>query len=1033
MGVKSRVKSDEISKISTFSSFNVQGLVPKTKVSTVPYIRDILYDKNQCFISLTETWLHNHKTAEFDIPGYKCFHADRNMTNRSKKGRCSGGVAAYVRNDIAASMSELLVFSNGMVEAQCMYSNVENLCIINIYRQPDNQIHHSTSKEFADALDEISGVLRQISSPIPNIIFTGDFNLPNVNWQTASTLPGVPSVEKHCFLKLKLFIEENFLTQIVLQPTHIHGNTLDLVFTNNDRLVFDYQCIETLQSVSHHKIVEIQTAYQYGSHSLATSRNNITAGGDGNCIGNCIGFDQLNFHDESINWSLLCEELQTIDWDCEFKDLNLDEIAVKLNQLSLNCAIKYVPLKKSSQKGNRIPRERRLLMARRRRINKRLLRLTSPSNKASLRAELVEIEKKLQKSYQSTRDASEAQAVKNIKKNSKFFYAFANKFSKVKSSIGPLKRGDEIVTDNSEMADMLAHQFASVYSVPKENLPSANILFTDLNSMSGLSDIPCESNDMIEALGSLKEFSGSGPDRFPAVYLKKCKSQFAVPLCILWKKSLAEGYIPKCFKHTDILPLFKKGSVGCSENYRPIANSSHIIKVFEKIVRKYIVSYLDANNMFNPNQHGFRCNRSCLSQLLAHYDEILHQMEKGLGIDVVYLDFSKAFDKVDFHVLLKKLKRFGIDGKLGKWLYSFLVDRTQTVVVNGVKSFKILVKSGVPQGSVLGPLLFLSLMTDIDAKVKFSSVSSFADDTRVCKGVSSITDVDHFQTDLFHIYNWAEDNNMVFNNRKFELLRYNTPKSIDGSFYLDCNDEVISSKNTITDLGVLMSDNGKFTEQVLKVQNSMKNMSCWVLRTFKTRFRDVMITSWKSLVLPLHDYCSQLWSPHRPGEIQSLELLQWFFLKKIRSDVIISDYWEALDYYGIYSLQRRRERYQIIYVWKILEAIVPNPVIHSELSSRNFINCSISPRLGRRCIIPSIRSTSSTLVKNLRFNSFHIHGCRLFNVLPAEIRNFSNSSVEQFKYELDKFLSTVPDLPHLPGLRKFCPANSNSLIDMLRN
>ena len=179
-----------------------------------------------------------------------------------------------------------------------------------------------------------------------------------------------------------------------------------------------------------------------------------------------------------------------------------------------------------------------------------------------------------------------------------------------------------------------------------------------------------------------------------------------------------------------------------------------------------------------------------------------------------------------------KLKRFGIDGKLGIWLYSFLVDRTQTVVVNGVKSFKILVKSGVPQGSVLGPLLFLILMTDIDAQVKFSSVSSFADDTRVCKGVSSISDVDHFQTDLFHIYNWAEDNNMVFNNLKFELLRYNTPKSIDGSFYSDCNDEVISSKNTITDLGVLMSNNGKFTEQVLKVQNSMKNMSCWVLRTF---------------------------------------------------------------------------------------------------------------------------------------------------------------------------------------------------------
>ena len=621
----------------------------------------------------------------------------------------------------------------------------------------------------------------------------------------------------------------------------------------------------------------------------------------------------------------------------------------------------------------------------RRRINKRLIRLTSPSNIMALRSELIEIEKKLQKSYQSSRESSEARAVKNIKKNSKFFYAFAKRYSKVASNIGPLKKGNEIVADNKEMADILAEQFASVYSLPKENLPPASMLFSDSNAFPSLCNISCEIDDMMEALDSLKEYSGSGPDRFPSVYLKKCKHQFAVPLCLLWNRSMSEGYIPMRFKHTDILPLFKKGTVGCSENYRPIANSSHLIKVYEKVVHKQIVHYLDAHNMFNPNQHGFRSNHSCLSQLLAHYDEILHQMEQGLGIDVVYLDFSKAFDKVDFHILLKKLKHLGIDGKLGKWLYAFLVGRTQTVVVNGAKSSKIFVKSGVPQGSVLGPLLFLILMTDIDEHVKSSNVSSFADDTRACKGVSSVNDVDLFQSDLLKIYEWAKENNMEFNHLKFELLRYNTPACIVDAVYTDCNNQVIAVKDSTKDLGVIMNSSGKFTEQVLKVHTSMKNMSCWVLRTFKTRYRDVMVTSWKSLVLPLHDYCSQLWSPHKPGEIQSLELLQWFFLKKIKTNIILSDYWEALCFYGLYSLQRRRERYQIIYIWKILENIVPNPVIHGELSSGNLINCTISPRLGRKCIIPAIRSSTRSYVKNLRFNSFHVHGCRLFNILPAEI------------------------------------------------
>ena len=229
-----------------------------------------------------------------------------------------------------------------------------------------------------------------------------------------------------------------------------------------------------------------------------------------------------------------------------------------------------------------------------------------------------------------------------------------------------------------------------------------------------------------------------------------------------------------------------------------------------------------------------------------------------------------------------------------------------------------------------------------------------------------------------------------------------------------------------------MSNSGKFSEHISNVHSSIKNMSGWILRTFKSRSKDVLLTNWKVMILPLHDYCSPLWSPHKSGDIMNLELLQWFFLKKIKSNFPISDYWDALDYYSMYSHQRRRERYQIIYVWKIIENIVPNPVISSEFSSRNFINVVMSSRLGRKCVVPSTPSRATTAIKNIRFNSFHVHGCRLFNALPASIRNITGLSVEQFKHSLDVFLYSVPDRPRLPGLRKFCPANSNSLIDIIQ-
>ena len=178
--------------------------------------------------------------------------------------------------------------------------------------------------------------------------------------------------------------------------------------------------------------------------------------------------------------------------------------------------------------------------------------------------------------------------------------------------------------------------------------------------------------------------------------------------------------------------------------------------------------------MLNPNQHGFRSNRSCLSQLLSHYEAILSLLEEGLGTDVVYLDFAKAFDKVDFGILLSKLKRFGIGGSIGKWIYSFLVNRTQRVLVNGTASIPIQVLSGIIQGSVLGPLLFMIMINDIDQKVFSSHVSCFADDTRVLQHISELSDCSSLQSDLNAIFSWAEENNMEFNNLKFELIRYNT-------------------------------------------------------------------------------------------------------------------------------------------------------------------------------------------------------------------------------------------------------------------
>ena len=836
--------------------------------------------------------------------------------------------------------------------------------------------------------------------------------MPNHSWNENNT----SNSESSMYDCLTRFININFLSQHINKATHKDGNTLDLVFTNNDNLLHSYDCISpSLLSVSDHLIIECKTIL-------------------GTCAEDCDSeipkkvspLDNLNFLSNDINWEEIANHFKAINWELILSGLTPDEQLNMVMEKIHSICKDNIPLRKTLTKTGKpkIPRDRRILMRKRKKIFDQLKLQLCDARRKKLNRKLVDIEVSLQKSHHVSKMAGETKAIEAIKKNPKYFYSYAKKFSSLTNKVGPLLDENNFYTGSSKkMSEILSKQYESVFSEP-----SSSSVYADQNVVvkDNLGDIIFTIDDIINAIDELSNNSGSGPDGVPAILLKKCKGPLSEPLLLIWRNCLDVGITPDQLKLAHIVPVFKDGHRGLASNYRPIALTSHLIKVFEKVVRNTMVRYLEHNEMFNNSQHGFRQRRSCLSQLLSHFDKIITRLETNQNVDVIYLDFAKAFDKVDHTILLQKLELLGVNGKLHDWIKSFLLNRTQRVMVNGHLSSPVSVKSGVPQGSVLGPLLFLVLISDIDSDIVEAFLSSFADDTRIGMSVMTEDDISVLQCELNKVYAWAATNNMTFNNNKFELLRYGANAELkESTHYFSSDGSKIETKAHIKDLGVFMSSSGSFSEHINRTCKKARDMCSWILRTFSSRSSVLMMTLWKSLVQPILDYCSQLWCPLQLGQIKQLEEVQKSFTRKIKLDQRLN-YWERLKVLRLYSQERRRERYRIIYVWKIFENLAP-PIHYGD----NGGILKLHARNGRTMALPEVNNKIPSAIKKMRDSSLTVHGANLFNCLPKTIRNLSNCSVLDFKSKLDCFLSGIPDEPRVTGYTQNCCTNSNSLVALV--
>ncbi|EGT44568.1 hypothetical protein CAEBREN_17288 [Caenorhabditis brenneri] len=384
----------------------------------------------------------------------------------------------------------------------------------------------------------------------------------------------------------------------------------------------------------------------------------------------------------------------------------------------------------------------------------------------------------------------------------------AKKKIKDSNQIGVIKKGSTVLTNDTDKAELFSSTFHNSFVMDDGNSPS----FSDRTS--AIMELPYYEPHIIEVLlFKLHPKINSSPDGIPFYVLKKLATSIALPLSIIFHESLETGSIPDLWKTATIRPIFKKGSKAEPVNYRPISLTSSVSKVIEKLLRNDVIHHLTANKLLINEQFGFRSRRNTELQLLAYQGRIIESFQQSSHVTSVYIDFSKAFDTVSIPKLISKLSGYGIRGKLLSWFAAFLSHRNQKVRVNDSFSDVREVLSGVPQGSVLGPLLFLLFINDVADDFK-SDFFLYADDLKILS-----TSPPTIQKDLDILADWCDTWQMKTAPSKCEVINFS--KGRNNKPYNQISLKLKSSKLPITkhicDLGVLLTNDLSFNLHITTI------------------------------------------------------------------------------------------------------------------------------------------------------------------------------------------------------------------------